>query len=273
MDNRYDDDRFDEDERSADDRMTNAQELIQQAYELQMAKQYEQAISLYKQSIEVYPTAEAHTFLGWTYSFQERLDEAIEECHRAIEVDPDFGNPYNDIGVYLMQKGQFDEALPWLEKAKQAPRYEPRHFPYLNSGRIYMARGNGSKRSKSLSKPWRLCRRSGGAASPRGVARSAQLNSRWRVVRPCQAAADCRDGDRRSTEKGVRMPTKEEVKRQVCDAIDRRADQIINVGETIRHHPELGFKEIKTARLVEQTLKDLGCRRKLGWRSRVCVRL
>ena len=150
MDNRYDDDRFDEDERSADDRMTNAQELFQQAYELQMAKQYEQAISLYKQSIEVYPTAEAHTFLGWTYSFQERLDEAIEECHRAIEVDPDFGNPYNDIGVYLMQKGRFDEALPWLEKAKQAPRYEPRHFPYLNSGRIYMARGEWLKALKEF---------------------------------------------------------------------------------------------------------------------------
>ena len=150
MDNRYDDDRFDEDERSADDRMTSAQELFQQAYELQMAKQYEQAISLYKQSIEVYPTAKAHTFLGWTYSFQERLDEAIEECHRAIEVDPDFGNPYNDIGVYLMQKGRFDEALPWLEKAKQATRYEPRHFPYLNSGRIYMARGEWFKALKEF---------------------------------------------------------------------------------------------------------------------------
>ena len=150
MDNRYDDDRFDEDERSADDRMTSAQELFQQAYELQMARQYEQAISLYKRSIEVYPTAEAHTFLGWTYSFQERLDEAIEECHRAIEVDPDFGNPYNDIGVYLMQKGRFVEALPWLEKAKQAPRYEPRHFPYLNSGRIYMARGEWLKALKEF---------------------------------------------------------------------------------------------------------------------------
>jgi len=150
MDNRYDDDRFDEDEHSADDRLTSAQELLQQAYELQMAKQYEQAISLYKQSIEVYPTAEAHTFLGWTYSFQERLDEAIEECRRAIEVDPDFGNPYNDIGVYLMQKGGFDEALPWLEKAKQATRYEPRHFPYLNSGRIYMARGEWFKALKEF---------------------------------------------------------------------------------------------------------------------------
>ena len=150
MDNRYDDDRFDEEEHSEDDRLTSAQELVQQAYELQRAKQYEQAISLYKQSIEVYPTAEAHTFLGWAYSFQERLDEAIEECHRAIEVDPDFGNPYNDIGVYLMQKGRFDEALPWLEKAKQAPRYDPRHFPYLNSGRIFMAQGEWFKALKEF---------------------------------------------------------------------------------------------------------------------------
>jgi amidohydrolase len=54
------------------------------------------------------------------------------------------------------------------------------------------------------------------------------------------------------------MPTKEEVKRQISEAIDRRADQIINIGETVRHNPELGFKEIKTARLVEQTLKELG---------------
>jgi Tfp pilus assembly protein PilF len=160
MDDRYDDDRFDEDEPFArdedrfngDDRVTKAQELFQQAYELQVARKYEGAIRLYKQSIEIYPTAEAHTFLGWTYSFQGRLDEAIEECRRAIEVDPDFGNPYNDIGVYLMQRGRYDEALPWLEKAKQAPRYEPRHFPYLNTGRIYFAQGQWLKALKEFEK-------------------------------------------------------------------------------------------------------------------------
>lgn len=54
------------------------------------------------------------------------------------------------------------------------------------------------------------------------------------------------------------MPTREELKRDICAAIERRGDQIITIGETIRHHPELGFKEIKTARLVEQTLKELG---------------
>jgi amidohydrolase len=54
------------------------------------------------------------------------------------------------------------------------------------------------------------------------------------------------------------MPTQEELKRQICEAIDRRAEQITRIGESIRHHPELGFKEIQTAHLVEQTLKELG---------------
>lgn len=54
------------------------------------------------------------------------------------------------------------------------------------------------------------------------------------------------------------MPNKDALKRQICEAIDRRAEEIIKIGETIRHNPELGFKEVKTARLVEQTLKELG---------------
>src|SRR5262245_18726301 len=71
---------------------------------------------------------------------QRRLDEAIAECHRAIEVDPDFGNPYNDIGADLIELGRLEEALPWLERAKGAVRYEPRHFPHINLGRIHVLR-------------------------------------------------------------------------------------------------------------------------------------
>jgi Tfp pilus assembly protein PilF len=106
-----------------------------------MAGDLDGAVALYRQSIAVHPTAEAHTFLGWTYSFQGRLEDATTECLRAIEIDPDFGNPYNDIGVYLMQQDRLDEAIPWLEKAKRAPRYDPRQFPYMNLGRIYQRQG------------------------------------------------------------------------------------------------------------------------------------
>jgi tetratricopeptide (TPR) repeat protein len=116
-------------------------ELIGEAMKLQMAEEFDDAIRLYKESIALYPTADAHTYLGWAYSFKGRLNEAIAQCEIAIELDPEFGNPYNDIGVYLMQQQKLDDAIPWLERAKSAKRYEPRHFPYINLGRVYLTKG------------------------------------------------------------------------------------------------------------------------------------
>ncbi len=63
-----------------------AYDLFQEAYERHMEGELDLAVDLYRRSIETYPTAEAHTFLGWIYSFEGRLDEAIE-------IDPEFGNP------------------------------------------------------------------------------------------------------------------------------------------------------------------------------------
>lgn len=96
---------------------------------------------MYQASLAVAPTAEAHTFLGWVYSFQQRYAEAIAECKRAIAVDPTFGNPYNDIGCYLIALGREDEAIPWLRRALAAPRYEAPHFPHVNLARIYETQG------------------------------------------------------------------------------------------------------------------------------------
>lgn len=123
-----------------DPRIELARELFQNAYHWQMQGDFDLAVQLYKRSIEVYPTAEAHTFLGWTYHFQGKIEAAIEECKRAIEVDPGFGNPYNDIGAYLIELERYDEAIPWLEKALAAPRYESYHYPWYNLGRAYLAK-------------------------------------------------------------------------------------------------------------------------------------
>ena len=60
------------------------------------------------------------------------------------------------------------------------------------------------------------------------------------------------------------MRTKDELKREILAAIDRRAEQIIGLGERIRRNPELGFKEIKTARLVEEACAGLGLAPKTG---------
>src|SRR5688572_2372161 len=120
-----------------DEDQLKAAELFQLAYSHQMKGELDESIDLYKQSIAVVPTAEAHTFLGWAYSLQNRYDEAIAECRQAIAVDPDFGNPYNDIGAYLIEQGQFQNAIPWLEKATRAARYESYCYPHYNLGRVY----------------------------------------------------------------------------------------------------------------------------------------
>lgn len=121
--------------------MRQALALWQEGQKHHLRGNLDRAIALYTTSLQVYPTAEAYTFRGWAYSFRGRIDEAIEECKKAIAVDPTFGNPYNDIGSYLVKQRRFDEAIAWLEQAKTAPRYEPRHFPYMNLGRVYTHKG------------------------------------------------------------------------------------------------------------------------------------
>ena len=118
-----------------------AMRFFKMAYEFQMHGRLEQAIAYYKKSLEVEPTAEAHTFLGWTYSMQGKLEAAITECHRAIAIDPDYGNPHNDIGAYLMQLGKLDEAIPHLKRAMEVLRYDNPEFPHANLAMIYEMKG------------------------------------------------------------------------------------------------------------------------------------
>ena len=112
-----------------------AEAFFLSAYKAQMRGRLGQALRLYRQSVAAYPTAEAHTFVGWTLSLLSRYEEAIEACKRAIEVDPNLGNPYNDIGAYLLELDRPAEAIQWLRKALAAPRYDSCHFAYYNMGR------------------------------------------------------------------------------------------------------------------------------------------
>src|SRR5438477_2772857 len=57
---------------------------------------------------------------------------------------------------------------------------------------------------------------------------------------------------------------KSELKRRIFSAIDGKAKEIIGIGQKIRQHPELGFKEVKTARVVAETLSGLGLGPKEG---------
>lgn len=60
------------------------------------------------------------------------------------------------------------------------------------------------------------------------------------------------------------MRSKDDLKQQVCAAHDQRDEALITLGETIRHQPELGFKEFRTAALVAAMLQELGVPHRTG---------
>ncbi len=120
-----------------EDRKPKAIRFFEAAYRAQMEGDLDQADLLYGRSIALYPTAEAFTFSGWCRSFRQEWDEAIALCESAIEIDPEYGNPYNDIGAYMIQQGLIEESIPWLEKALKAERYACPFFAFYNLGQVF----------------------------------------------------------------------------------------------------------------------------------------
>lgn len=115
---------------------------VGKAYQLQMRGDLDAAIQGYSHALELHPTAEAYTYRGWARSHLGDLVGAIADCHAAIDLDPEYGNPYNDIGAYYVALEQPEEAIPWLRMALKAKRYDSRAFPNYNLGRIFEARGD-----------------------------------------------------------------------------------------------------------------------------------
>ena len=124
---------------SNDEQRREAMELVGKAYQHHMRGEIDRAIELYGQSLAIQPTPEAYTFRGWARSSGKDYEGAIADCHRAIDLDPEFGNPYNDIGAYYLEMGQFEDTIPWLHMALKAQRYESYCYPHYNLGRVYEA--------------------------------------------------------------------------------------------------------------------------------------
>jgi tetratricopeptide (TPR) repeat protein len=125
-------------------RRVEADEWREMAQARFVAGDNEEAAAYYEMSLDVCPTAEAYTGLAVTLAGRGLWDKAIEACEAAMELDPDLGNPYNDMAVYLSERdnaGDSERALELLEKAIYAPRYDCRHYPYYHKGRLLEQQG------------------------------------------------------------------------------------------------------------------------------------
>jgi tetratricopeptide (TPR) repeat protein len=115
--------------------------MIRDAYRKHMLGEYHEAIYEYTRAIEICPCAEVYCFRAWAFSYLNNYTQAIEDCLKAIALDPDFGNSYNDIGAYMIAMGFTDGAIDYLEKAIVSKRYATRHFAHYNLGKIFEIQG------------------------------------------------------------------------------------------------------------------------------------
>src|SRR5688572_29172380 len=115
--------------------------FFRMGYMHQAAGDLQSAAECYIRSIENGPNAEAHTFLGWVLRLMGDIEHAIEECKKALSIDPNFGNAWNDIGVYMTEKHEFDKAIPYLKKACKSKNYDSPEYPHYNLARIYIHKG------------------------------------------------------------------------------------------------------------------------------------
>ena len=75
-----------------------ALERIMYGCTLAGSKQYDDAITLFQEAIEVDSNcAEAHFALGLMYAKKEMNNEAVKEYNRAIEINPDYKAKIDDI--------------------------------------------------------------------------------------------------------------------------------------------------------------------------------
>ncbi len=125
-------------ERRADDLMIRGLAAVEDG-------DYVTALHEFKASVYCSESSEAFTHWGWMEHHLGDTEKAIELCKQAIGVDPEFGNPYNDIGSYLVASGKAEESVAWFEKAISSPVYEPRQYPHINLGKVYLATDRISK--------------------------------------------------------------------------------------------------------------------------------
>ncbi|HUI45078.1 MAG TPA: tetratricopeptide repeat protein [Nitrospirota bacterium] len=78
--------------------------------------------------------------LGLICDMQGRYEDSIKYYKKAISLDDKFSEAYNALGGVYSKQQKWDDAIENYQKALQNKLYATPHVPYLNMGRVYMAK-------------------------------------------------------------------------------------------------------------------------------------
>jgi len=73
--------------------------------------------------------ADACNSLGFVYSKQRKLDQALTYYERAIQIKPDFAKAHHNLGMSLLQKSEFERGWAECEWRWKTEKFTPFHPP------------------------------------------------------------------------------------------------------------------------------------------------
>ena len=93
-------------------------------------EQYAAAEKTLEQVIEAEARhADAYNSLGFVYSKQRKLEEAIAAYEQAIQLRPDFAKAHHNLGLILLQRGEFERGWMETEWRWQTESFTPLNVP------------------------------------------------------------------------------------------------------------------------------------------------
>jgi len=81
-------------------------------------QKYDKAIEHYEKATTINPDfSQPYNQMGYAYRFLEKYDKAEASFKKYVELIPDDPNPYDSYGELLMKTGRFDESIAQYQKA------------------------------------------------------------------------------------------------------------------------------------------------------------
>jgi len=91
-------------------------------------------------SFKDFKDADFYISSGLAYGLGQKYDQAIADFTRALSIDPDNAEAYNNKGLYLTEKGVVDSAMVCFDKAISLKKEF--HQAFYNKGNAYAKTGN-----------------------------------------------------------------------------------------------------------------------------------
>ncbi len=76
-------------------------------------------------------------YMGLISNQKKEAVKALNYFYKAIQKNPEYGSPCNEIGVILLRHGREKEAVFWLKKSVRCRMNDARHIPLYNLAALY----------------------------------------------------------------------------------------------------------------------------------------